>query len=239
MKTLPHSTSETYLYKVIQAKTPDALNIAWCYPASYAISMASLGYLMLFARLDQHPETSPQRFTTEDYGKTAHLKQADVIGFSFSFELDILEILRCFQAEGFPLRSEDRGEDFPLVFAGGPVPSTNPEPYAPFLDFFLIGDGEELLLKAMLHLKTHRHLPKRERLKCLAQEVEGVYVPCFYDVVYAEKDESGHAPLFSMTPTEAGIPPAVKRQSFQGLDFDVATLPILSEASVFWQKLFG
>jgi radical SAM superfamily enzyme YgiQ (UPF0313 family) len=233
MKTPPRATRETYLYKVSQAKASDALNIAWCYPASYAISMASLGYLMLFARLDKHPETSPQRFTTEDFGKTAHLKQADVIGFSFSFELDILEILRCFQAEGFPLRSEDRGEDFPLVFAGGPVPSTNPEPYAPFLDFFLIGDGEELLIKALLHLKMHRHLGKRERLKSLAQAVEGVYVPCFYEAIYAEKDESGHAPLLSMTPNEAGIPRTVKRQSFQGLEFEVATLPILSEASVF------
>ena len=236
MKTVSKSITETYLYKVTQAKAKDALNVAWCYPASYAISMASLGYLMLFARLDKHPETSPQRFTTEDYGKTAHLKQADVIGFSFSFELDILEILRCFQAEGFPLRSEDRGEDFPLVFAGGPVPSTNPEPYAPFLDFFLIGDGEELLLKTLLHLKVHRHLPKRERLKSLAQTVEGGYVPCFYDVQYAEdrQDEhGGYAPLLTMTPNEVGIPEKVKRQSFQGLDFDVATLPILSEASVF------
>ncbi len=229
-KTAPVSPSqETYLYKVETPTLPDALQVAWCYPANYSIAMASLGYLMLFERLDQSPEVSPIRYSTEDYGKTAHLKEAEVVGFSFSFELDILEILRCFHAEGFPLRSDHRGEDFPLVFAGGPVPSTNPEPYAPFLDFFLIGDGEELLLKAMRHLKATRHLAKRERLVSLAQSVEGVYVPSLYDVQYDEQTQE----IISITPNTLGVPEKVKRQAFQGLEFEVATLPILSEASVF------
>lgn len=223
--------TETYLYKVTQAKARDPLQVAWCYPANYSIAMASLGYLMLFARMDQSPDVSPIRYSTEDYGKTAHLKQAEVVGFSFSFELDILEILRCFQAEGFPLYAQSRGEEFPLVFAGGPVPSTNPEPYAPFLDFFLIGDGEDLLVQVMQNLRQNRHLPKVERLLQLASTLEGVYVPRFYDVTYTEAGE-----VSTLQANQVGVPSAVKRQNYTGLDLDVATLPILSEASVFGNR---
>jgi radical SAM superfamily enzyme YgiQ (UPF0313 family) len=238
MPTHPASASrasvpaETLLYTPVRPKAPDAFTIAWCYPASYAIALASLGYLMLFARLDQDAAFHPVRFSTEDYGKGATLKGYEAIGFSFSFELDILEVLRCFEAEGIPLQSEQRGEDCPLVFSGGPVPSTNPEPYSPFFDFFLIGDGERLLPEAMHCLKRHRHLPRRERLKALAVEVEGVYVPAFYTVNYA----SPAGALQHMAPHEAGVPERVKRQNFQGLDQEVATLPILSETSVFGNR---
>jgi len=222
--------TEQYTYTPCHQRDADALELAWCYPASYAISMASLGYLMLFQRLDQAPDVNPTRFSTEDYGNGANLSNYEVMGFSFSFELDILEILRCFEKEHFPLRALDRDERFPLIFAGGPVPSTNPEPYADFLDFFLIGDGEELLLEAMRCLKRNRHLSKHERLRALAVEIEGVYVPRFYQIDYAD---DGLGPIASITPTESDIPAAVIRRNFNGLDSTVATLPIISPESVF------
>jgi radical SAM superfamily enzyme YgiQ (UPF0313 family) len=227
----PHS-DETFLYTVDCPKVADAIPVAWCYPASYAITMASLGYLLLFALLDKHPKALPVRFATEDYGKGYQLRQYPLMGFSFSFELDILEILRCFQAEDFPLYAKERhGDTFPLVFAGGPVPTTNPEPYAPFFDFFLIGEGEELLGNLMdaYHRNQHLRHNKPALLEALATEVQGVYVPSFVAVEY-EHPTGAIAGMQSILPN---LPFPTQKQWLTSLENSIASSPILSDASVF------
>lgn len=227
----PHS-EETFLYTVDLPKVSDAVPIAWCYPASYAITMASLGYLLLFALLDKHPKALPVRFATEDYGKGYQLRHYPLMGFSFSFELDILEILRCFEAEEFPLYAQERmGDAFPLVFAGGPVPSTNPEPYAPFFDFFLIGEGEELLSNLMdaYHRNQHLRHDKAALLEALATEVPGVYVPQFVAVTYEEPTGA----VVQLTPTNNRVAFPTGKQWLRSIENAVAASPIISEASVF------
>jgi radical SAM superfamily enzyme YgiQ (UPF0313 family) len=233
------SAEEVFLYTPCSQRLPDALTVAWCYPANYSIAMASLGYLLLFAQLDKLETLRPTRYSTEDYGQDGQrLRQADVVGFSFSFELDIVEILRCFEKEGFPAYASQRDERFPVVFAGGPVPSTNPEPYALFFDFFLIGEGEELLSNVMQFLHTHQttlRTEKRACLEALAQTYAGVYVPHLYEPTY----EAG-GPVLDITHTgqgggslREGTLPLVQKQFVGNLDNYVATSPILSEASVF------
>ena len=80
--------------------------------------------------------------------------------------------------------SSDRGEEYPVIAAGGPC-AFNPEPMADFIDLFLIGDGENLLPDVLkLHMKCReKGLSKKEFLE-KASEMEGVYVPCFYDIQY-------------------------------------------------------
>lgn len=224
---------EIFLYPPVPPQA-DAVTVAWCYPATYTIAMASLGYLLLFAQLDKDPAVRAVRYSSEDWGN-APLNRYELMGFSFSFELDWLEVLNALEASDIPLLAEERSDEHPLVFSGGPVPSTNPEPYAPFFDFFLIGEGEELLTELMRAFRKNRHLPRQEKLKALALEVPGVYVPSLVEVVYANGPEGA---IEGIHPRLDTMPfPVTKRMITKDkLDGYVATSPILSEASAFGQS---
>ena len=218
---------ETRLYTPV-LKQADALRIAWVYPAIYSFAMSSLGYLLLFAQLDQNPLAEPERFSSETIAQ-ANLRNSQLMGFSFSFELDILEILKAFETTSMPFNANERGEEWPLVFCGGPVPMTNPEPYAPFFDFFLIGEGEELLTETITVLHRVQGLSKQEQLKALASEVEGVYVPSLIDVEYETPD----GPIKGFHPTSDTLPFPIKRRFVENLDGFVAASPILSPEAYF------
>ena len=112
---------------------------------------------------------------------------------------------------GIPVWSRDRGEDYPLVIAGGPV-VVSPEPYADFFDLFLIGDGEEVLPEFMDCCWENRHLPKQERLLKLAA-LEGVYLPSFYRVEYQEDGK-----LKQMTPRLESLPGTIRKRVVRDLD---------------------
>lgn len=225
----PVRSPETYLYTPLAPTVSDPLHVAWCYPASYGVAMASLGWLLLFAQLDTHPLVNVTRLTAEDY-PTARLTDVQVAGFSFSFELDILGVLSAFESMGLALLAEERAETDPLVFAGGPVPSTNPEPYAPFFDFFLIGEGEELLNETVAVLHRTQHLPRQQRLLALATEVVGVYVPALVGVSYTDPT---HGEVAALTPLHQGMHYPIKKRWLSDLDPYVAASPILTEGSVF------
>ncbi len=110
----------------------------------------------------------------------------DVIGFSLQYELLATNILNMIDLAGIGLLAKGRGEDDPLIAAGGPC-AGNPEPVADFFDFILIGDGEELVGRITETLLSLRGASREIRLLALAQ-LPGVYVPRFYEPVY----EGGH-----------------------------------------------
>ena len=106
----------------------------------------------------------------------------DVVGFHVPHEMAATNFLEALDLAGISLHSDERGEDDPLIIAGGPS-VYNPEPIAPFFDAFLIGEGEEQLVEAC---QTHRRLrdegaSRLDILRALAH-IEGVYVPCLYEV---------------------------------------------------------
>ncbi len=111
----------------------------------------------------------------------------DLIGFSLSYELCYTNVLNMLDLAGIPVRVEDRVDMFPLIFAGGPS-TINPEPMAPFSDFFIIGDGEETMPSIMRIIEQVKEqlkvapntVTRKELLKKLAVEVPGVYVPTLY-----------------------------------------------------------
>lgn len=224
-------SDETLLYTPLPPTVSNPVRVAWCYPADYGVSMASLGYLLLFQRMDTHPAIAVQRYTQETMVPLSR-HDVDVVGFSFSFELDCLTVLTMLAEARIPARAAQRTEDHPLVFSGGPVPMTNPEPYADFFDFFLIGEGEELLPEALMCLRDHAHLPRAERLKALALSVPGVYVPSLVQVHYASAD----GPVTGFTPLVKDLPFPVQKRTLSSLAGAVAASPILSEASVFGHR---
>jgi radical SAM family uncharacterized protein len=129
------------------------------------------------------------------------LKVFDFVGFTLQYEMSYTNILNMMQLSGIPLESHNRDENYPLIIAGGPC-AFNPEPLHEFIDIFFIGEGEELLPEVMALYEKHKEngYSKQAFLKEVCQ-VEGIYVPSFYDVVYDETGKiSKRTKLFDQAP---------------------------------------
>lgn len=139
------------------------------------------------------------------------LKDFDMLGFTLQYEMSYTTILYMLDLAGIPLKREDRGEEFPIIQAGGPC-AVNPEPLADFVDIFVIGDGEESMKElALLKLKTS----SKEEFLQKASLIQGVYVPSLVDVKYKD---NGLIDGFS-------IKNPIKKALLK--DFDGATFPMV------------
>ncbi len=179
--------------------------VCLAFPDIYDIGMSHLGFRILYQLLNDDPRTLAERCYTPwldmqealvrhgqllvSLESARPLCDFDVVGFSLQYELTYTNVLRMLELGGIPLRTEHRGDDDPLVIAGGPV-ATHMEPMAIFLDAVLVGDGEEATSEiAKTWTRDKRAgLPRQERLERLAQ-IPGVYVPSLYGV--REDSESG------------------------------------------------
>lgn len=165
---------ENFLYDRLKNKNPK-LNIWFMYPAIESFAMASLGFLSIFKMLDLDSELYVERVYSDSKSLELSVDCIDCAGFSFSFEIDILTIIKMLKKYEIPLKSNERKENTPLIFAGGPVLMANPKPFEEFFDFISI--GEKISLKNALEvLKENNNLSRDEKLKLLS-EVEGIYVP--------------------------------------------------------------
>ena len=115
----------------------------------------------------------------------------DLIAFNLSAELVYTNVLNCIDLAGVPVRAEDRGPGHPLIGAGGHC-TYNPEPLADFVDFFAIGDGEEVVSEVTDVVRawkaSGRTAGSRERVLHELATIPGVYVPSMYDVQYSGAD---------------------------------------------------
>src|ERR1019366_1790934 len=164
--------------------------VCLAFPDVYDIGMSHLGFKILYKILNDDPRTLAERAYAPWIDMEAELRKRglplvssesarplrdfDVVGFSLQFELTYTNVLLMLDLGGIPLRAEARGEDDPLVIAGGPT-ATHPEPLAPFLDAVVIGDGEERATEVALtwsRLKK-QGLSRGERLREL-RELAGV-----------------------------------------------------------------
>jgi radical SAM superfamily enzyme YgiQ (UPF0313 family) len=178
------------------------LSIALCYPNSYRIGMSSLGFQAIYHLLNRREQVVAERFFLPEGpegslklkdGKgilslesLSPLQRFDIIAFSLSFENDYPNILRLLELGRIPVLAEGRDEVHPLIMAGGVTTFLNPEPIAPFFDFFLAGEAEPILDPFLDLLWELRQGPqtKREILLRLAEEIPSIYVPSFYRVEY-------------------------------------------------------
>lgn len=177
-------------------KDPNAvdLRLALVFPDLYDLGLGNVGILILYAILndldwcwaerayapapdmDEALRRRNLRLFANESKDT--LDQFDALGFTLQSELTYTNILNILDLSGIPLRTADRTDAHPLTFAGGPA-VFNPEPLAPFIDFFAIGDGEDIILEVAEILREYTGRGRDATLARLA-EVEGIYVPALY-----------------------------------------------------------
>ncbi len=170
------------------------LRIALVFPDLYELGLGNLGLHILYAILNDLPWCWAERAYAPAADMEATLRARglplfaqesrdplsamDLIGFTLQSELTYTNVLNVIDLAGIPLRSQDRSDTHPLVFAGGPA-AVNPEPMAPFMDFFVIGDGEEVVVELAELARGTRRASRHEKLAELAT-LDGVYVPQTY-----------------------------------------------------------
>ena len=188
------------------------VRFALAFPNVYSVGMASLGYQLVYEMLNAHPDASCERvflpdpedliehersrtelFTLESLSPLSHF---NAVAFSVSFELDYVNVLHILRLANIPLRRSERDETRPIVIAGGPCATFNPEPLAEFVDAFAIGDGEETIPEIVRALNSTLGAPREDTLAALAR-VPGVYVPHFHEPTY---DDTGRLVEVRNTP---------------------------------------
>ena len=208
-----------------------SVRFGFAFPDTYEIGMSYMGMQILYNILNRNEKIYCERifapaedmealmreegrklFTLETFTPVDEL---DIVGFTLQYELSYTNVLNILDLSGIPLHSADRGEDFPVIVAGGPC-AYNPEPLADFIDLFMIGDGEELLEQVCL-LKMECD-SKKEFLQ-RACKLQGVYVPAFYEPIY---NEDGTIKEIKKLYEEA--PDRVKRAVVE--DLDKAEFPV-------------
>ena len=177
---------------------------ALTYPEIYEVGSSNLGHIILYSILNAVPGQLCDRAYLPAADLASRLRERqqalfavesrrplpafDILGFSLSYELGATNILEMLDLCRLPIRAADRGDlplsdpaAPPLIFAGGPTATSNPEPYAAFFDFIALGDGEELLPEIGLVVAQAKAngLRRSQLLRDLAQ-VPGVYVPSLY-----------------------------------------------------------
>jgi radical SAM superfamily enzyme YgiQ (UPF0313 family) len=165
-------------------------HVALVYPNSYYLGMSSLGFQTIYGLFNDYENVVCERAFWQPRKRAADapislesqrpLADFDVIAFSVSYELDYLNIARVLRAAGIPLLATDRHEGHPLLVAGGPSVSANPQPLSPFFDCFAIGEGEAILPDFVRVLAEGRESPNNELLREL-NSLPGIYVPALYD----------------------------------------------------------
>lgn len=191
------------------------LTVAYCFPDVYEVAMSHLGLRILYALLNERSDVAAERVYAPwpDMEELMRSKgyplysletktpviDFDMVGFTLQYEMSFTNILNMLDLAGIPLFAKDRGEDMPLVAAGGPC-AFNAEPLADYIDIFFLGESEEstlLLADTIIQWKeAGKPGGKKGLLKELAKQ-PGNYVPSFYDVHY---DEKGN--FQSITPNE-------------------------------------
>ena len=135
------------------------------------------------------------------------IRDFDFLGITIGYEMCYTNILQVLDLSGIPLKSADRGEDFPIVIGGGAC-AYNPEPLAPFFDMFYIGEGETVYDALFDAYKANKKAGgSRRDFLLAAAKLPGIYVPSLYEVTYKEDGT-----IASFAPTADGVPEKVQKQ---------------------------
>lgn len=220
---------------IMKDKNNVDIRFAMCFPEVYEIGMSHLGIQILYDMFNRREDTWCERVYSPwvDLDKIMReqdiplfalesqdpIKDFDFLGITLQFEMCYTNILQILDLAKIPLHSKDRTMDDPFVIGGGPC-AYNPEPLAEFFDMFYIGEGETVYDQL---LDTYKKWKKsgKERLQFLemASEIEGIYVPLFYDVTYKEDGT-----IASFTPNNSHAKSKIRRQV--AADMEQTTYPL-------------
>lgn len=229
--------------QILKDKSTVDLRVAFCFPDTYEIGMSNLGMKILYQTMNSLPYVWCERVFAPWSDMFDEMKRAsiplyalesgdaldrfDVLAFSVGYEMAYTTVLDMLDMAGLPVRSSDRPDLLPLVFMGGSA-GVNPEPMAPFMDLFVIGEGEEMNneVLALLRRAKEEGWSKQRFLESAAQ-IGGVYVPSLYEVSYHDDGT-----IRSISPL-SGAPQQVKKRIIQDLDaVPFPTNPIVPSTEV-------
>lgn len=208
---------------VIKNKSETDVRFAFCFPDLYEIGMSHLGIKILYGLLNHMdgvwcercfaPDTDMEQIMREQNIPLFALESGDAltefdfIGFTLQYEMCYTNVLNMLSLAGIPLKSEQRTGLQNIVIAGGPC-VCNPEPMADFIDVICLGEGEELLPEVVeLYRKCKKSGVSRADFLQKASQIEGVYIPSFYDVEY-----HGDNTLKAVVPKYDFVPAKVKKR---------------------------
>lgn len=197
--------------------------VALVFPDIYDIGVPNLGVMILYELINSRPDACCERaylpwldmeaamrengiplFSLET--KTP-LKNFDIVGFTLPYETLFTNVLNALDLAKIPIRSVNRGEDDPIILAGGHA-AYNPEPMAPFIDVFAIGEGEEIIQDVInvFEQGKRKGFTRKEILQSL-QNIEGIYVPALYTARY-----NPDATISMVEPMSRDIPSTIKKR---------------------------
>ena len=219
---------------VVKDKAGIRTRMALCFPDNYEIGMSHLGLKILYSLINARGDCWAERVYApwpdmEALMRENHiplyglesldpLKEFDFLGFSLQYELSYTNILNMLDLAGIDPLAENRTNDDPVIFAGGPC-AMNAEPLCDFFDCFQLGEGEEIMLEMIDLYQKHRASGKWDKKAFLkdAAQIPGMYVPSLYDVTYHEDGT-----IAAITPKD-GAPAKITKRIVR--DFDKVFYP--------------
>lgn len=219
---------------VVKDKKNIRTRMALCFPDNYEIGMSHLGLKILYSLINAREDCWAERVYApwpdmEALMRENHiplyglesldpLREFDFLGFSLQYELSYTNILNMLDLAGIDPLAENRTNDDPVIFAGGPC-AMNAEPLCDFFDCFQLGEGEEIMLEMIDLYQKHRASGKWDKKAFLkdAAQIPGMYVPSLYDVTYHEDGT-----IAAVTPKD-GAPATITKRIVK--DFDKVFYP--------------
>jgi radical SAM family uncharacterized protein len=206
-----------------------SVKFAFSFPDVYEVGMSHLGMHILYNLINNDKNYACERvfapwidmeeemrkegiplFSLENKEEVSNF---DFLGFTLQYEMSYTNILNILDLSNIPFKAKERDENYPLIIAGGPC-AYNPEPLADFFDIFVIGEGEEVTLELIKLYEKHKsgNYNKEVYLKEAAQ-IQGIYVPCFYDVSYNDDGT-----IKEMFPLVDDVPRIINKRMVKDLD---------------------
>jgi radical SAM family uncharacterized protein len=213
---------------VIPHHGPGAVSWLLTYPDTYEIGLPNQGLQILYEILNERPDAAAERayapwgdlevllrrhglplFSVDTHRAAGDF---DVLAFNLSAELVYTNVLNCIDLAGVPVRARERRPEHPLIAAGGHC-TYNPEPLADFLDFVVLGDGEEVVSEITEVIGAWKASGRTSREGVLRElaGITGVYVPSLYEASYVD------GRLAATTPRFAGVPAVVEKRTIADL----------------------
>lgn len=205
------------------------INFAFAFPDIYEVGMSHLGMKILYHLLNAHQDIYCERvfapwvdmeqkmrkdniplFSLET---KRPLNEFDFVGFTLQYEMSYTNVINMLNLGHIPIENAARGNEDPIIIAGGPC-SYNPEPLADFIDLFVLGEGEEVILELLeLYTDCKQSGWDRELFFRKAATIPGIYVPGLYHVEYHHDGT-----ISSVTARYDGVPAVIKKRVIQNLD---------------------
>ena len=214
---------------IIKEPSEVKIRFAFCFPDVYEVGMSNLGMKILYHLLNEREDTYCERvfapwIDMEDRMRKNNiplfaletkdeLAKFDFIGFTLQYEMSYSNIVNMINLAGLPIKRDERGKTHPFICAGGPC-AFNPEPLADIVDFFVLGEGEEVINEIMdVYAGWKDCEGERDAFLRSLAKISGVYVPSLYNVEY-----NSDGTLKTFEPVDKTVPAKIRKRIIKDLD---------------------